>query len=265
MTTKSTTERIKNIQRFLNLEADGIVGSDTLTAIENRLFDNRDDLSREDSNRVYSLTISRRGMQQLIQHEIVSESYYSRFLKKPVWPGGGSGVTIGIGYDLGYNRVSQIRKDWRGKIADADLEKLTKVSGLKGDDAKKALRGVKSVSISFAGATQVFSESTLPRYAASAHKAYPGIELLLPDVQAALLSLVYNRGTSMSGSRRKEMAAIKPLVEQQNYPAIAQQIRNMKRLWEGRGLAGLLKRRDDEADLVLNADTDYEEADLIRV
>jgi GH24 family phage-related lysozyme (muramidase) len=260
MTTRSTTERIKHIQRFLNLQPDGIIGSDTLTAIENRLFDNKDDLDK-----VYSLTISRTGMEQLVQHEIVSKTYYNRFLKKPIWPGGASGVTIGIGYDLGYNRVAQIRKDWRGKIADADLEKLTKVSGLKGENAKKALGQVKSVSISFDGATQVFSESTLPRYAASTRKAYPGIELLLPDAQSALLSLVYNRGASMSGSRRKEMAAIKPLVERQDYPAIAQQIINMKRLWEGKGLAGLLKRRDEEAELVLNAGTDYDEADLIRV
>ena len=260
MTTKSTTERIKNIQKHLKLESDGIIGSDTLTAIENRLFDDNDVLGK-----AYSLTISRIGMEQLVQHEISSKAYYNRNLKHPVWSGGGSGVTIGIGYDLGYNRVSQIQNDWRGKIADADLEKLTKVSGLKGDDAKKALSQVKSVSIIFDSAKQVFSESTLPRYAASTRKAYPGIELLLPDTQAALLSLVYNRGTSMSGARRKEMAAIKPLIAQQDYPGIAEQIQMMKRLWEGRGLSGLLKRRDDEADLVLNADRDYDESNLIRV
>lgn len=260
MTTSSTTERIKNIQKYLNLEPDGIIGSDTLTAIENRLFDNKTILDK-----AHSLTISRKGLEQLIQHEISSKAYYNRNLKHPVWPGGGSGVTIGIGYDLGYNRVSQIRNDWRGMIADVDIEKLTEVSGLKGDEAKKALSRVNFVSITFDSAKQVFSESTLPRYAASARKAYPGIELLLPDAQAALLSLVYNRGTSMSGARRKEMAAIKPLVKQQDYHAIAEQIQMMKRLWEGRGLSGLLKRRDDEAELVLDTGRDYDESDLIRV
>ncbi len=54
-------------------------------------------------------------------------------------PDGASGVTIGIGYDLGYNRVSQIQKDWSGKVSDADIEKLKKVSGLKADKAKKQL------------------------------------------------------------------------------------------------------------------------------
>ena len=31
---------------------------------------------------------------------------------------------------------------------------------------------------------------------------------------------------------------------------IADQLRSMKRLWEGKGMGGLLKRRDAEADLV---------------
>ncbi len=260
MSNKSTTERIKNIQKYLDLEPDGIIGPATLTSIEDRLFEDSDRL-----NEAYSLTISNTGMEQLIQHEIVSKSYYNRFLKKPIWPGGSSGVTIGIGYDLGYNRISQIQKDWAGRVSDVDLEKLKKVSGLKVDAAKKALDRLKVVTISFDDAKAVFSKSTLPRYAAATRKAYPGVEKLLPDAQAALLSLVYNRGTSMSGRRRKEMAAIRPLVLQQDYAGIAQEILKMKRLWEGRGLSGLLKRRDDEAELVSNAGSNNDEVNLIRV
>ncbi len=257
---KSTLDRIKHIQTYLNLEADGIIGSATLTAIEDRLFDNSSQLSD-----AYSLTISNAGMEQLVQHEIVSESYYSRRLKHPIWPGGASGVTIGIGYDLGYNSAAQIQRDWVGRVADTDIDKLKKVSGLKADKAKKQLHRLKAINITFDNAKTVFSESTLPRYAAATRKAYPGIEKLLPDAQAALLSLVYNRGASMSGSRRKEMAAIRPLVLQQDYAGIAQEIQNMKRLWIGKNLAGLLKRRDDEADMVSHANRDYDESNLIRV
>lgn len=260
MNTNSTTARIKHIQKHFNLEVDGIIGPATLTAIEDRLFDASDRL-----NEAYSLTISRAGMEQLVQHEIVSKSYYNRFLKQPIWPGGASGVTIGIGYDLGYNRVSRIQRDWRGKVTDADLEKLKNVSGLKGDAAEKELNRLQAINIPFDNANYVFSKSTLPRYAASTRKAYPGIEKLFADAQAALLSLVYNRGTSMSGSRRKEMAAIRALVLQQDYAGITQEIRNMKRLWTDRGLSGLLQRRDDEADLLSNANRDYDEANLIRV
>lgn len=258
--TQSTSERIKHIQKFLELEPDGIIGPATLTAIENNLYENNDKTTED-----YSLLISRAGMEQLVRHEIVSKTYYNKFLKHPIWPGGASGVTIGIGYDLGYNRVSQIQRDWSGKVSDTDLEKLKKVSSLKADKAKKQLPRLKSVSVSFESATRVFSESTLPRYAAATRKVYPGIEKLHADAQAALLSLVYNRGSALSGSKRKEMAAIKPLVVQQDYAGIAQQIQAMKRLWQNKGLAGLLTRRNDEADLVLHSNRDYLQSELIRV
>ena len=87
---------------------------------------------------------------------------------------------------------------------------------------------VKAIEVAFEDARKVFSENTLPRFAASTRKAYPGVELLFPDAQVALLSLAYNRGTSMSGARRKEMSAIKSLVVQKDYAGIAQQIKNMK-------------------------------------
>lgn len=258
--TRSTSDRIKHIQKYLNLEPDGIIGPATLTAIENNLFDENDETKDN-----HSLMISGAGMEQLVQHEIVSKSYYNKFLKHPIWPGGASGVTIGIGYDLGYNRAAQIQRDWSGRVSDADLEKLKKVAGLKADKAKKQLPRVKTVTVAFEDATAVFSERTLPRYAAATRKAYPGVEKLHADAQAALLSLVYNRGTAMSGARRKEMAAIRPLVLQQDYAGIAQEILNMKHLWQGKGLDGLLKRRDDEAALISQSAHSYKKSDLIRV
>lgn len=64
----------------------------------------------------------------------------------------------------------------------------------------------------------------------------------------------------LSGPRRTEMAAIKDLVVQQDYEGISRQIRAMKRLWENKGLDGLLKRRKDEARLVRQTDVILEEA-----
>ena len=260
MKRKSTIERIKTIQKHLAIQADGMVGPDTLTAIENRLFSVTKEMYES-----FTLVVSRSGLKQLVSHEVSSKYYYNRYLKQPIWPGGYSGVTIGIGYDLGYNRVSQIQRDWLGKISDRDLETLKKVSGIKGSEAKKELSRLKMISIPFDTAEQVFSVSTLPRYAALTQKAYPGVEKLQPDAQAALLSLVYNRGSSMSGSRRKEMAAIRPLVVRKDYAAMAQEILNMKRLWIDRGLTGLLRRREDEAELLGQANRDYDEFTLIRV
>ena len=80
-------------------------------------------------------------------------------------------------------------------------------------------------------------------------QAFPGVDALPADAQGALFSLVYNRGTSMTGDSRSEMRAIRDAVPAGDLQKIADQLRAMKRLWVGKGLDGLLKRRDAEADL----------------
>ena len=211
------------------------------------------------------MILSKRGIQQIVKHEISSAAYYRKFLSHPIWPGGMSGITIGIGYDLGYNTGQQIRNDWSGKLGEIDLEKLITVSGLKGDAARDILTNLQSILIPLETAQIVFYESTLSRYAAATAKIYPGVEALHPNAQSALLSLVYNRGTSLEGSHRKEMAAIKGLVAQKDYIGISQEIRAMKRLWENSGLDGLLRRRESEARLVRQTDIALDESEVVRV
>lgn len=262
MTDLSIKKRIEQLQKHLGVEADGLIGATTLTALEKALFDQQQRLAIAGS---YSLTVSKKGLGQLVKHEISSKAYYHKFLASPVWPGGQSGITIGIGYDLGYNSSTQIRRDWAREIGEMDLEKLVVIAGLKGDSAKAAVGGIKHIKIGLPQAENVFYRGTLPRYAAAALKAYPDADKLHGDAQAGLLSLVFNRGTGMSGPARREMAAIKPLVIDRDYAGIAAQIRAMKRLWEGRGLDGLLKRRDDEADLVSQSNRRYSEDELVNV
>jgi GH24 family phage-related lysozyme (muramidase) len=57
----------------------------------------------------------------------------------------------------------------------------------------------------------------------------------------------------MEGDRRQEMRAIREAVAKKDLPEIVRQLRAMKRIWEGQGLDGLLRRRDAEADLVESA------------
>jgi GH24 family phage-related lysozyme (muramidase) len=64
--------------------------------------------------------------------------------------------------------------------------------------------------------------------------------------------MIYNRGNKLDGDRRKEMRAIVDLVAKADYEGIADQIERSKRLWEN-GLDGLVKRREEEADLILNS------------
>ena len=61
------------------------------------------------------------------------------------------------------------------------------------------------------------------------------------------------------------MKAIEPLVANADLDGIAQQILSMKRLWEGRGLDGLLRRREREASLVMDSKHDYDPAELVRI
>lgn len=54
----------------------------------------------------------------------------------------------------------------------------------------------------------------------------------------------------MSGASRIEMRAIRGHVAAGRVSAIPREIRGMKRLWLGKGLPGLLRRRDAEASLI---------------
>lgn len=166
------------------------------------------------------------------------------------WPGGESGITIGIGYDLGYESSGDFEKDWKARLGDDDFTTLTQVCGLKGAQAQAKASGLKTIKIKDADAEQVFLERSVPKYQALTRQAFPGVDNLPADAQGALFSLVYNRGTSMNGDSRTEMRAIRDAVPNGDLKEIANQLRAMKRLWVGKGLDGLLKRRDAEADLV---------------
>jgi GH24 family phage-related lysozyme (muramidase) len=89
-------------------------------------------------------------------------------------------------------------------------------------------------------------------------KAFPGVEHFPGKVQGALMSLVFNRGTSVKGERRTEMKTIQDLVkpgrpDAQTLRQIAGALREMKRLWVNKGLDGLIARREAEARLVESA------------
>ncbi|HEY6140232.1 MAG TPA: hypothetical protein VI670_20960 [Thermoanaerobaculia bacterium] len=166
------------------------------------------------------------------------------------WPGGDSGITIGLGYDLGYESAGDFQNDWAPLLSAGDFTTLTQVVGLKGTEAKAKAPSLKTIKIKSSDAESVFLERSVPKYQKLTQQAFPGVDDLPADAQGALFSLVYNRGTSMNGDSRAEMRAIRDLVPKGDLQGIADQIRAMKRLWEGKGLDGLLKRRDAEADLV---------------
>lgn len=191
----------------------------------------------------------------IIKHETGGKDYYNSKLSKPCYPGGASGVTIGIGYDLGYNTQASFAKDWKSKLDAKHFARLNALLGLKGKEAKEKISSVKDITISWEIALEVFNEKTLPRFIALTKRSFPGSGELHPAAFGALVSLVFNRGGSTKGASRKEMKNIRDALEgkitvDNIYKYIADQIVAMKRLWVGKGLDGLLRRRNEEADII---------------
>lgn len=194
--------------------------------------------------------ISRKSIELIIQHEIGGREVYTRKYQKPIWAGGDSGLTIGIGYDLGYIKEKDLFSDWAGLNLNF-LNAMKRFCGVKGEVVKTMMRGeVLNVVIPYNMAYDVFVKKSLPKYYAMTKKIYPQLDSLNEDTRGALVSMVYNRGAKLDGESRKEMKAIVELVAKQDYDGIAEQIERSKRLWEGKGLDGLVIRRENEADLI---------------
>lgn len=262
-------DRIERIQRKLGVEVDGIVGVGTVSALERVLGIVPVAVAPTEAPSIAAnaLTVSRKGVDELVADEIVSTAYYEKNLSPPTWPGGASGVTIAIGYDLGYRTRSAIMSDWGAYLPERTVSHLQSAAGIRGDDARGVARSLKQagVRVPIDAAQGLFWAVTLPEFSELTRKTYPGTEKLPPDAQAALLSLIYNRGASLNGARRVEMANIKRHVIDQDLEAIAAELKSMKRLWVGKGLDGLLKRRDREAALVLGSRRAYQPGELIYV
>ena len=195
--------------------------------------------------------ISKKSIDLIIQFEIGGRTYYEKALQKPTYPGGDSGVTIGIGYDLGYNTEKQFLADWSPNLNLNFVNALRPLCGLKGEKVKGMIKGeVLNVRIPYNIAYDVFVKTSIPRYYKATLSIYPDMINLNEDTQGALVSMIYNRGTKLDGDRRKEMRAIIDLVKKKDYEGIAEEIEKSKRLWEGKGLDGLVLRREAEADLI---------------
>lgn len=172
------------------------------------------------------------------------------------FPGGDSGVTLGHGYDLGAETKEELLEDWKPWLSGSQLDRLSRAIGKSGPAAEATCGDFRDIKITVEAADDVFYRKTVPKYYAQTLGAFPNADKLPGEAQGALLSLVFNRGTSMKGDRREEMRSIRELLQGEppfDLKAIAKAIRDMKRLWEGRGLNGLIVRREREARWVESA------------
>lgn len=192
------------------------------------------------------MSICQEAIDLIVVCEVTSQAFYERHHSRPTWPGGDSGLTIGIGFDLGYGTPGGIDRDWPMLPEDARA-RLKAVAGLKGAKAQAALPMVRDIIVPWTAAVDSFRTATLPRYVEQTLAAFPAADTLPPLCLGALVSLVYNRGASCNGERRTEMAAIRDLIRAGKLTDVPAQLRAMKRLWPT--VKGLRDRREKEAQL----------------
>ncbi len=194
--------------------------------------------------------LPKEGLDMIIYYESGGEGYYNKVLKYPTVPPGASGVTIGVGFDLQFYSKDNIIRVWE-PLGKSKTERLSLASGLNHTKSKEYLPKVKDILVTWGLAYDVFSEESVPTYYNLALRTFPGLDKLCPNAQAAVTSIVFNRGASLTGPTRSEMRDLKTAIAKKDYKAMSDATLSMKRLWVGKGMDGLLKRRDAESKLIL--------------
>ena len=194
--------------------------------------------------------ISQRAIDLIIEAEVTSRVMYEKKYRLPEWPGGASGVTIGIGYDLGYVTLPKLHEDWQGRVHESMLRVMTRCLGVRGEAAKRLLPTARgTIDIPWDDAMAVFLSRDIPAWEDRVCLYIPAARRLSADSRGALVSLAYNRGASFDavGERYTEMRRIKAHIVNDDLRAVESEFRSMKRLWPD--MRGLRLRRDAEADL----------------
>ena len=194
--------------------------------------------------------IPTRAVAFIAREEVGSRGFYDTRCIRPTWPGGASGVTIGVGYDLGYQ--AGFDADWSDLLTPAQLAALRPWLGRKGQPAAAGPAQLTAITIPWHAAWTAFIRRTLPQEIVATRATFTGPAPMPPLCFGMLVSLVYNRGTAMADTpdrpgSRKEMRDIRDAVAAGRTADVPAALRAMKRLWpEGNGLRD---RREREAKL----------------
>jgi len=201
------------------------------------------------------LKISDDSRDFIVFYEVTSASNYNKTLTSPTWPGNDSGITVGIGYDLGYASEIDVKNEWGNYVHPFVINRLISVCGKKGGDAEASLPSVSNIRIDWDSAYRQFTEMLLPIFVAQTETFCKNMDSIHEDCRGALTSLIFNRGTALELKNdpidsRKEMREIKELMAKKQYADIPQKFLDMRRIWQGKPKArGLLTRRAGEAAL----------------
>jgi hypothetical protein len=230
-----TAAALRDAQTQLGLPATGIADPASWAALEAVPEPNPD--------------IATRAVAFIGYQEVTSRTYYDEVVCRPSYPGGDSGITIGVGYDL--RMQPDFMAHWSPFLPPDVMAQLQPYIGVQGSEA--AVQALGQIDIPWSAAWAVFIKNSLPKYVTETGNAFPGFFNLPRLSRGMLVSLVYNRGPGMgSGSGnppdpRLEMREIRDAVQAGNFAAVPGYLRAMKRLWPE--TSGLCARRDQEAQL----------------
>lgn len=204
------------------------------------------------------LKISNRAAQLIVSAEVTSPAVYTKRYQGPIWPKGQSGVTVGVGYDIGHTIPEQFWSDWKPFLSPEALDRLMIGCETTGDEAEFLLEALGDIAIPWDIAYRQFLQRQLPREIGLAERTLPNFAELPEDCRGAIVSLTYNRGTAgfqaapldEPEGRRKEMKAIYDLMAEGAFDAIPELLLQMRRLWQDNpAMAGVVLRREAEAAL----------------
>ena len=198
-----------------------------------------------------SPVIPTRAVAFIAREEVGGREFYDAHAVHPEWPGGDSGVTIGVGYDLGFQ--SDFETDWGDLLSAADMAALRSWMGRTGDAAAPGPAQLAGITVPWPAAWLGYVRRTLPQQVTLTQETFRvgGGATLPPLCLGVLVSLVYNRGAGMTdergSDRRKEMREIRDTLVAGILTPVADLLRSMARLWpETNGVHG---RRLREAAL----------------
>jgi len=187
----------------------------------------------------------------IIYWESGGKAYYEKYLNRFTYPGGASGPTIMIGVDCAYYKETELREIFKF-LPESDINLIVGCIGKTGTSAKEYIKKLSHIKVSWENSEKVFFDIILPKFYNLTLKIWPKTDELCPNAQVALTSIVFNRGSSLTGSSRSEMRNIKILISDKKYKEISENVLHMKRLWINKSMDGLLKRRDEESKLILS-------------
>jgi hypothetical protein len=202
------------------------------------------------------ITIPEQAVQLIIAQEVGGRAYFDKFhLEHLIYPGGKSGPTFGMGYDIGQlsndsRGRKNLRDDWEGLLSDNDLEQLSKGLALTGPAAQQFSKDNRNIVVDYEIGNRQLRERMLPYLIGDIFDTLKSkIENLPPACLGALCSLAYNRGVTFtaSGKNYEEMRNIAFDLANNNAAAVPGELLAMRRLWPK--TSGLYARREIEAKM----------------